>query len=272
MKAVFGLGLFLFSLPVLAQTAFTVNGELVPSSKVKVYMNYLDSTGVKDPAVQESQARNLLVNKLVLEQEARKQKLTEKPGVIVPSEARKTDILARGLLELKAKELEPKEEEIQAAYDELKKKYNPNEIKIRQVVFSSESEAEKFLQGLKEGKDFVQSAKEVAGSKRTADFDEPKYINIRLIRVPGLSSAAMTLKPGEVLQAPFEGPDGYHVIKLEDKRKVPFPSLSEIKQVIRESLKRRKSELYLANLINSAKVESTKETKPKTGRISPAKK
>ena len=141
MKAVFGLGLFLISLPVLAQTAFTVNGELVPASKVKVYMNYLNTLGVRDQVAQESEARRLLVNKLVLEQEARKQKLSESPGVIVQSEARKTDILARGLLELRAKEFEPKEEEIQTAYDELKKNYNPNEIKIRQVIFPSESEA-----------------------------------------------------------------------------------------------------------------------------------
>jgi peptidyl-prolyl cis-trans isomerase C len=82
----------------------------------------------------------------------------------------------------------------------------------------------------------------------------------------------MTLKSGEVLQVPFEGPDGYHVIKLEDKRKVPFPALSEIKQVIRESLKKRKSETYLAGLIHSAKVENAKETKPKTGRAAPTKK
>ena len=272
MKSVFGLGLFLISLPVLAQTAFTVNGELVPSSKVKVYMNYLGNLGVKDPDVQESQARNLLVNKLVLEQEARKQKLIDLPGVVVQSEARKTDILARGLLEQRAKEFEPKEEEIQAAYEELKKNYNPNEIKLRQVVFPSESEAEKFLQGLKNGKDFIQSAKEVVGSNRTAGFDEPRFVNVKLIGIPGLAAAVMTLKSGEVLQVPFEGPDGYHVIKLEDKRKVPFPALSEIKQVIRESLKKRKSETYLAGLIHSAKVENAKETKPKTGRAAPTKK
>ena len=272
MKAVFGLGLFLISLPVLAQTAFTVNGELVPASKVKVYMNYLNTLGVRDQVAQESEARRLLVNKLVLEQEARKQKLSESPGVIVQSEARKTDILARGLLERRAKEFEPKEEEIQAAYDELKKNYNPNEIKIRQVIFPSESEAEKFLQKLKEGKDFIQSAKEVVGSNRTSGFDEPKFVNVKLIGVPGLAAAAMTLKSGEILQVPFEGPDGYHVIKLEDKRKAPFPSLSEIKPVIGESLKRRKSESYLANLISSAKVENAKETKPKTSRTTPAKK
>ena len=93
MKAVFGLGLFLISLPVLAQTAFTVNGELVPASKVKVYMNYLNTLGVRDQVAQESEARRLLVNKLVLEQEARKQKLSESPGVIVQSEARKTRYL-----------------------------------------------------------------------------------------------------------------------------------------------------------------------------------
>ena len=272
MKAVIGLGLFFISLPVLAQTAFIVNGELVPSSKVKVYMNYLNALGVKDPAVQESEARRLLVNKLVMEQESKKKKLSDLPGVIVQSEARKTDILVRALLEQRAKDLEPKEEEIQAAYDELKKNYNPNEIKIRQVVFPSESEAEKFLLKLKEGKDFIQFAKEVVGSNISASFDEPKFVNVKSISVPGLSAAVMTLKSGEVLQVPFEGPDGYHVIKLEDKRKVPFPSISEIKQVIGESLKRRKSEIYLANLINSAKVENAKETKPKTSRTTPAKK
>lgn len=272
MKAVFGLGLFLISLPVLAQTAFTVNGELVPASKVKVYMNYLNTLGVRDQVAQESEARRLLVNKLVLEQEARKQKLSEQPGVIVQSEARRTDLLARGLLEHKTREFEPKEEEIKAAYDELKKNYNPNEIKLRQVVFPSESEAEKFLQGLKEGKDFVQSAKDVVGPNRTAGFDEPRFVNVKLIGTPGLAAATMTLKAGEVLQVPFEGPDGYHVIKLEDKRKVPFPALSEIKQVIRESLKKRKGETYLAGLINSAKVENAKDTKSKTSRSTSAKK
>ena len=54
--------------------------------------------------------------------------------------------------------------------------------------------------------------------------------------LPEFSDAAFALKPGEITQTPVQTRFGWHVIKLEERRTAPPPTLDEVRDEIRQQI------------------------------------
>lgn len=57
---------------------------------------------------------------------------------------------------------------------------------------------------------------------------------------------------------PFKSASGYHVIRLDDKREVPFPSEADIKPQLVNLWKQQEAQNYLVGLVKKAKIEEIK--------------
>jgi len=121
----------------------------------------------------------------------------------------------------------------------------------------SRKRIEKIQDRLEKGEDFSALAKEASQCPSGAKGGDLGYFR-RGQMVKPFEVVAFSLKPGEVSDI-VETKFGYHLIKVKDKKSEATTPYKDVKQRIRENLKREKVQkevdLYVAKLKGEAKVE-----------------
>jgi peptidyl-prolyl cis-trans isomerase C len=146
------------------------------------------------------------------------------------------------------------EAEIKIVYDEESKKLTETErLRARHILVASEKEAADILARIEKGEKFEDLAKQYSldGSKDYGGdlgyFTAPEM-------VPDFSNAAFAMQKGE-LSKPVKTEFGWHIIKVEDRKKGAAQPYDQVKGAIRTVLVRQKVQKKLAELREAAKVE-----------------
>ncbi len=150
------------------------------------------------------------------------------------------------------------EAEIKIVYDEESKKLTETErVRARHILVASEKEATELSAKLDKGEKFEDLAKQYSldGSKDYGGdlgyFTAPEM-------VPEFSKAAFELKKGEVSK-PVKTDFGWHIIRIEDRKKGAAQPYDQVKGAIRNVLVRKKVQEQLVELRKIAKVEVVDE-------------
>ena len=250
--------------PVFAQTAFTVNGQTVSVAEQKELMKVLADRGVKDQKQQLEAARSILAQEKLIEEAAKKANIAQDPAVKALIAERKTEIYSAELVRKNAAAHPLTDADLKKTYEEVKKQYDPNEIKVRHILVKTEQEAKDIIKSLNAGGDFAAIAKEKSLDQGTAaQGGEIPFTNIRRIAIPGFAETAMALNKGSLLPVPFHSALGYHVIQLQDKREVPLPSFDALKPQIQNLAAQRQAQQYMADLMRNAKIAEAAPAKKK---------
>jgi len=110
-----------------------------------------------------------------------------------------------------------------------------DEVHARHILVSTEAEANAVLQELKNGADFASVARVVS-----KDPDGKQGGDLGFFRRdqvwPAFADAAFSLQPGQIGPVPIHNEFGWHVIKVEERRLVAPPTLSEVHDRIRQEL------------------------------------
>jgi peptidyl-prolyl cis-trans isomerase C len=146
------------------------------------------------------------------------------------------------------------EAEIKIVYDEESKKLTETErIRARHILVASEKEAADVLARINKGEKFEDLAKQYSldGSKDYGGdlgyFTAPEM-------VPEFSTAAFAMQKGEMSQ-PVKTEFGWHIIRIEDRKKGAAQPYDQVKGAIRNVLVRQKVQKKLSELREAAKVE-----------------
>ncbi len=127
------------------------------------------------------------------------------------------------------------------------------EVKIAQILVRSEGEADRILNRIKEGEDFLVLAKEFSLGQGAEKGAELGWVNLRDLKSP-LKKLIGSLETYETIKIKEEG--FYRIIQLQDKKEISFP---EYKDKIRQYLenKRREESLreWLENLESKAEIK-----------------
>ena len=253
--------------PVFAQTAFTVNGQTVSVAEQKELMKVLADRGVKDQKQQLEAARSILAQEKLIEEAAKKANIAQDPAVKALIAERKTEIYSAELVRKNAVAHPLTDADLKKTYEEVKKQYDPNEIKVRHILVKTEQEAKDIIKSLNAGGDFAAIAKEKSLDQGTAaQGGEIPFTNIRRIAIPGFAETAMALNKGSLLPVPFHSALGYHVIQLQDKREVPLPSFDALKPQIQNLAAQRQAQQYMADLMRNAKIAEAAPAKKKSSK------
>ena len=245
--------------PVFAQTAFTVNGQTVSVADQQELMKVLADRGVKDQKQQLEAARSILAQEKLIEEAAKKANIAQDPAVKALIAERQTEIYSAAHPLTDA--------DLKKTYEEVKKQYDPNEIKVRHILVKTEQEAKDIIKSLNAGGDFATIAKEKSLDQGTAaQGGEIPFTNIRRIAIPGFAETAMALNKGALLPVPFHSALGYHVIQLQDKREVPLPSFDALKPQIQNLAAQRQAQQYMADLMKNAKIAEAAPAKKKSSK------
>ena len=262
--------------PVFAQTAFTVNGQTVSVAEQKELMKVLADRGVKDQKQQLEAARSILAQEKLIEEakskkneavKSQKANIAQDPAVKALIAERKTEIYSAELVRKNAAAHPLTDADLKKTYEEVKKQYDPNEIKVRHILVKTEQEAKDIIKSLNAGGDFAAIAKEKSLDQGTAaQGGEIPFTNIRRIAIPGFAETAMALNKGSLLPVPFHSALGYHVIQLQDKREVPLPSFDALKPQIQNLAAQRQAQQYMADLMRNAKIAEAAPAKKKSSK------
>lgn len=219
-----------------------VNGETIPLSRIKAFYEKAKANFGNQPFEQVYPAvLNELVAQKVLTLDARKAGLERDPEVAREITDATATILWRTQL---SRKVAPQitDAAISEKYLELVKTYEgKEEIHARHILVTSESDAINLIARLRKGADFATLAKDVSTDKGSAAnggdlgfFGEGRM-------VPEFSAAAFALKPGEISDKPVKSQFGWHVIKVEERRKATLPLLDQVKSQIIAHLQQQKA-------------------------------
>jgi peptidyl-prolyl cis-trans isomerase C len=110
-----------------------------------------------------------------------------------------------------------------------------DEVRARHILVGSEAEAKSVIDELKGGADFATVARVVS-----KDPDGKQGGDLGFFRRdqvwPGFADVAFSLQPGQVGSVPIHNEFGWHVVKVEERRLVAPPTLSEVRDKIRQEL------------------------------------
>jgi peptidyl-prolyl cis-trans isomerase C len=156
------------------------------------------------------------------------------------------------------KDVEPKitDAKIKERYDQLAAKFKPqDEIRARHILVKTETEADDVIKQLKGGADFAKLAEDKSKDTGSAKQGGDLGYFVHDAMVPKFADAAFAMKVGEISDKPIKTEFGYHVIKVEDRRKSSFPPIAEMKNQIAEQLGQELANDEVKSLEAHAKIE-----------------
>jgi peptidyl-prolyl cis-trans isomerase C len=115
----------------------------------------------------------------------------------------------------------------------------PEQVRVRQIVVASAGEAQQILEQIKAGADFAALAREKSTAPEAAEGGDLGYFAMG--DMPGEFNVVFGLPRGGV-SGVVKSPYGFHLFKLEDKRKAGKISLQEASKEIAGKLKHRKQD------------------------------
>ncbi|EAV45871.1 hypothetical protein SIAM614_24667 [Stappia aggregata IAM 12614] len=156
------------------------------------------------------------------------------------------------------------DEEVQAAYDkEFADFEGAEEINARHILVKDKAEAEAIIAELDGGADFAELAREKSTGPSGPNGGSLGYF-AKGQMVPPFEAAAFALEPGTYTKEPVETQFGWHVIKLEDKRRQEKPAFEEVANGLRQQLMRERYDARMAELKDQVAVEIVDESLAKT--------
>ena len=157
------------------------------------------------------------------------------------------------------------EEAIQAAYDESYGTQEPaTEYNAAHILVKTEDEAKAIVEELAGGADFAAIARERSQDPGSGqNGGDLGWFGTGMMVQP-FEDAVVALEPGAV-SAPIETQFGWHVIRLNETRPVPVPTLDEVRDEITGRLQQEAVEAAIAELQESATI-----TQVEPGQIDPA--
>lgn len=218
------------------------------------YMERLQESRAENSAAFQQQAFDEFMGLIVAAQDGEKRKLEGERNVVAALELARMKIMSNAALSKMADEFEPKEDELEQAYEQIKKQSDRTEYKARHILVKEEEEAKKLIKQLDKGTDFDELAKKSSlgpTSKNGGDlgwFDPAQM-------VPPFAEAITAMKPGSYSKEPVHTQFGWHIINLQETRKAEPPSFEDAKPRLIAAVKRQKISEKIAEMRNKAMVE-----------------
>lgn len=148
-------------------------------------------------------------------------------------------------------------EALDKAYqDYLKENPAQEEVKAAHILVEKEDEAKAIIAQLKKGADFAKLAKEKSKDAAAAAQGGDLGYFTKDAMVEPFAKAAFAMKPGEVSKEPVKTQFGWHIIKVEDKRTQPQPTLEEVKPQLEQALSKDIVTALVEELRGKAKIET----------------
>lgn len=257
MSKIFRVAVLALAVSVLAAPAMAADPVVAKVNGKKIYRSdvarELQSMGGKvsqmNPKLVYPQLLEKLIVTKILSTKGYAQKLQKTKEVKARVKAVEAQIVADVYVR---KAIEPKitDAMVNVKYKALSSKFKPeDEVRARHILVPTEKEAKALIEKIEDGEDFAKLAsaksKDVGSAKRGGDLG---YFP-RTAMVKPFAAAAFSMKAGEMSKKPVKTDFGYHIIKVEDRRKSSPPPLAQVK----DQIKNQVGQELLADMVQDVK-------------------
>lgn len=229
----FSLAALLISAPAFAQNAAIVNGKSIPKTQLD---KLVQKSGQGDNPQVRDQAREMLVTKELILQEADKRGVIQKESVREQLEQSRVGILVAAVFEDYIEKEGVTEAELKAAYESVKTQYTGKEYHVEHILVEKETDAKAIIAQIKAGGNFGEIAKAKSKDPGSAtNGGDLGWVNDKAL-VPEFSKAMVQLKNGQMTDKPVKSQFGWHIIKTVDSRDMKAPSFDELKAELKQMI------------------------------------
>lgn len=234
----------------------TVNGQALTDTDLQTLIASLGQQLQQVPeAARPRAALDRMIDMRILAGEATKLGLDKSPEFLARLEAIRQQLLITQFVKDNV-ESKIADADLKARYDKEVAGFTPpEELRARHILVKTKEEAEDIIKQLNAGGDFAKLATEKSQDPGSAakggDLD---YFAAGDMVAP-FEEAAQKLQIGEYTKEPVQTQFGFHVIKLEDRRKQKAPDFDQVKDQIRQAMVGEKFAETLANLKKDVKIE-----------------
>ena len=245
--------------PVKDYVILHVNGEDIKNSEAEEMWKSL-FPGANAPdfnSFDENVRLNVLrgiVSERLVYQQAVKDGFDKSEEVQKRLDALKKQLILQAFMESKAKTLVTDQQLKDAYAKKLSTMKDEEEVHARHILVATEDEAKAVEKELKKGTSFEKLAKEKTLDKASGAQGGDLGWFTKDKMVPEFAAAAFKLKKGEVSD-PVKTAFGWHIIKIEDRRKVRIPSFEEMKEDLRAEQSSAALQAYVDGLLKKADVK-----------------
>jgi peptidyl-prolyl cis-trans isomerase C len=225
------------SLPINA--AASVNGMIISNDMVEQGIQAALSQGQKDSP----ELRNLVLGKMIeislLSQQAEKNGLADSDKANIQLALIRQNYLADLEYNREIASLGPQGMIV--------------EYKVSDLVVATEAEAQSALARTKKGESFDKVVKSVSLAPNKTQGGAVGWVQAGQT-LPQIANVLVTLSKGQISPAPIQMPQGWYLIKLEDKKSSKPPTFEQAKAVIRNALLQKKQYEFLSQLRQSSTI------------------
>ena len=201
-----------------------------------------------------------LVDMILLSRAAEEQGLSGSDDFKRRFAAMRTKLLA-GLMLRQVAQKSVNEEAMHKVYDDaIKQMGDEQEVRARHILVETEDQAKAIQADLKKGADFAELAKQKSKDPAAADGGDLGYFTKDQM-VPEFADVAFKLDKGQISD-PVKTAFGWHIIKVEDKRKKPVPTFDQVKDQLATVVVQQSQADLVNKLRNQAKIERTNPPAP----------
>ena len=223
----------LLSTNVMSQNAVIVNGKSIPKAQLD---KLVQRSGQPDNPQVRDQAREMLVTRELVLQEADKRGLIQNEMVREQLEQARIGVLVAAVFEDYIQKEGVAEADLKAAYESVKAQYTGKEYHVEHILVEKESDAKAITAQLKAGASFEDIAKakslDPGSAKNSGDLG---WVSDKAL-VPEFSKAMVQLKNNQITDKPVKSQFGWHIIKMIDSRDVKAPSIEEMKDQLKQMI------------------------------------
>lgn len=195
------------------------------------------------------------IDQRLMEKEARKAKMQNDADVKAQLKDMESELIRRAWLG-KTVEKRVTDDKVKAAYDQLiKTTPDEEEVRARHILVESEDKAKELIGKLNGGAKFEDLAKSDSKDPGAANGGDLGFFR-KGDMVPEFSEAAFGMKAGELSKAPVKTQFGWHIIKVEERRKVQPPKFEEIAPQLRGEVAQAEAAAVIKDLRVKSKVET----------------
>ena len=235
----------------------TVNGKDVDAKNFEQIIKNNVANGLEDNEQLRTAVKDELITRQVMLQEVSKLALDKTPDAVYGMNFVKDNFLIDYLIKNFESNHPITDQMVKSEYDRqlslIGEASEATQYLVKVIVMQSETDARSVIADLKKGADFAQLAKSKSVDPSKANGGVLGWVLPAQIP-PALGTVMVNLKEGDISALPIQTPNGWYVVKVEEKRPFKIPTLEESKAVVIQTLQQLQRQNYIRELVKAAKI------------------